>query len=47
MGGGYEAMPPGPDPLMTPDTTATREALGVSFTPLEEWARRQDWTGRP
>jgi uncharacterized protein YbjT (DUF2867 family) len=43
IGAGYERMPPGPNPLLTPDTTPTREALGVTFTSVEEWARRQDW----
>lgn len=43
VGAGYDRMPPGPNPLLTPDTTAAREELGVAFTPLEDWARRQDW----
>lgn len=44
IGAGYDRMPPGPNPLLTPDTAETREALGVTFTPLVEWARRQDWS---
>lgn len=43
VGAGYDRMPPDPNPLLTPDTTRTREALDVEFTPLERWARRQDW----
>lgn len=43
IGAGYDRMPPGPNPLITPDTTPTREALGVTFTSVEAWAGRQDW----
>lgn len=43
IGAAYDAMPTGPNPLMTPDTTRAREVLGIDFTPLEVWARRQDW----
>lgn len=25
------------------DMTPAREILGVTFTPVEDWARRQDW----
>lgn len=39
----YGAMPPGPNPLMDPDTAPAREELGLRFTPLEEWARHRQW----
>lgn len=44
IGAGYDQMPPFPNPLMAPDTTAAREELGVTFTSLADWAARQDWT---
>ncbi|MGN9813667.1 SDR family oxidoreductase [Micromonospora sp. BQ11] len=43
IGMAYDSMPPGRNPLMTPDTTETRELLGIEFTSLVDWARRQEW----
>jgi uncharacterized protein YbjT (DUF2867 family) len=35
---GYAAMPPGPNPLMARDASATWQALGVTPTPARQWA---------
>lgn len=43
IGAGYDRMPPGPNPLLTPDTGAARNILDVTFTSVEAWAWRQDW----
>jgi uncharacterized protein YbjT (DUF2867 family) len=43
IGAGYDQMPPFPNPLLAPDTTPARTDLGITFTPLATWARRQQW----
>jgi uncharacterized protein YbjT (DUF2867 family) len=36
----YSSMPPGPNPLMSPDAAPTWQRLGVSPTPARDWAAR-------
>jgi len=44
IGQSYDKMANDQNPLMTPDTSETRALLGVKFTSVYDWARRQDWT---
>ncbi|NBF41308.1 MAG: NmrA family NAD(P)-binding protein [Spirochaetes bacterium] len=41
IGESYDRMAEDRNPLMTPDTSETTDALGVRFTTVEEWARRR------
>lgn len=43
VGAGHDRMPAARNPLLTPDTTSTREALGMTFMSVEDWARGLDW----
>jgi uncharacterized protein YbjT (DUF2867 family) len=43
VGSNYDRMANEQNPLMTPETGETEQLLGVRFTSVVDWAKRQNW----
>lgn len=43
VGSNYERIADQHNPLMTPDTADTERLLGIRFTRVVEWAKKQEW----